>query len=268
MTQTEALKLALEALEMMESRFGSEIFRHEIQPSTFGCHHNSETCPLCNGLVTGWRAVRAANQAITAIKEALAQPEQLEGLQLIHKADIDLAKKRAIEAQPEHHELQAEGKHPAPCARFCEANAFQIEIRRLKAQLVQPKEPAVQQRHKQEPVAWRHSLTGCLFETEEEVPLADGDEWAEPLYTTPPQRHWVSLTDEEVAEIERNSLHRGQAIRAIEAKLREKNDVSERKPLTDKQIVQLSLEWPAETNDWASHIDFARAIEAAHGIKE
>ena len=43
-------------------------------------------------------------------------------------------------AQPERHELQAEGKHPAPCARFCEANAFQIEIRRLKAQLSQPEQ--------------------------------------------------------------------------------------------------------------------------------
>ena len=32
--------------------------------------------------------------------------------------------------------------------------------------------------------------------------------------------------------------------------------------LSDEQIVQLSLEWPAETNDWASHIDFARSIEA------
>lgn len=41
-------------------------------------------------------------------------------------------------AQPERHELQADGKHPAPCARFCEANAFQIEIRNLKAQLAQP----------------------------------------------------------------------------------------------------------------------------------
>lgn len=40
-----------------------------------------------------------------------------------------------------------------------------------------------------------------------------------------------------------------------------------REPLTDAQIVQMSLEWPAETNDWASHIDFARAIEQAHGIK-
>ena len=28
---------------------------------------------------------------------------------------------------------QAEGKHPAPCARFCEANAFEIELRMLRA---------------------------------------------------------------------------------------------------------------------------------------
>jgi hypothetical protein len=38
---------------------------------------------------------------------------------------------------------------------------------------------------KGEAVAWRHSKTLCLYETEAEVPLADGDEWAEPLYTTP-----------------------------------------------------------------------------------
>ncbi len=38
-----------------------------------------------------------------------------------------------------------------------------------------------------------------------------------------PQRTWVGLTDEEVADIERNSITRRQAIRAIEAKLNEKN---------------------------------------------
>jgi hypothetical protein len=37
----------------------------------------------------------------------------------------------------------------------------------------------------QEPVAYRHSKTGQLYDSEEEVPLADGDEWAEPLYATP-----------------------------------------------------------------------------------
>jgi hypothetical protein len=34
----------------------------------------------------------------------------------------------------ERHALQAEGKHPAPCARFCEATAFRIEIRGLEAE--------------------------------------------------------------------------------------------------------------------------------------
>ncbi len=29
------------------------------------------------------------------------------------------------------HELQSQGRHPAPCARFCEANAFKVEARQL-----------------------------------------------------------------------------------------------------------------------------------------
>jgi hypothetical protein len=36
-----------------------------------------------------------------------------------------------------------------------------------------------------EPVAWRHSHTHNLYDTEDEVPLVDGDEWAEPLYLCP-----------------------------------------------------------------------------------
>ena len=43
-------------------------------------------------------------------------------------------------------------------------------------------QPAEAQR---EPVAYRHSKTGQLYDSEEEVPLADGDEWAEPLYAAP-----------------------------------------------------------------------------------
>lgn len=37
----------------------------------------------------------------------------------------------AIEAidKPDRHPLQANGEHPAPCARFCEANAFRIAER-------------------------------------------------------------------------------------------------------------------------------------------
>jgi hypothetical protein len=41
----------------------------------------------------------------------------------------------------ERHELQAKGEHPAPCARHCEATAFRIVIKNLKAQLAQTQEP-------------------------------------------------------------------------------------------------------------------------------
>lgn len=39
---------------------------------------------------------------------------------------------------------------------------------------------------KDEPVGWQHSATGKLYENEADVPLADGDEWAEPLYAARP----------------------------------------------------------------------------------
>lgn len=43
------------------------------------------------------------------------------------------AEARVKELEAGRQALQAEGKHPAPCARDCEANAFQIEVRRLQA---------------------------------------------------------------------------------------------------------------------------------------
>ena len=43
------------------------------------------------------------------------------------------------------------------------------------------------------------------------------------LYTTPPQRTWVGLTDENRKEIERQSVYVDGAIRMTEAKLKERN---------------------------------------------
>lgn len=55
-----------------------------------------------------------------------------------HESRFPFQGKVTSEPQPtDRHALQAEGRHPAPCARFCEANAFQIEIRQLSAQLEQ-----------------------------------------------------------------------------------------------------------------------------------
>jgi hypothetical protein len=84
-----------------------------------------------------------------------------------------------------------------------------IEI--LRVRLAQP-EP--------EPVAWMHDQK-VGFNV--------------PLYTAPPQREWQGLTDEEAAEVERwvefkeegsGRIPTGKLIRAIEAKLKEKNSAT------------------------------------------
>lgn len=128
-TQTEVLKLALKALEKIR---------------------DADTAGATPKQITEVR--KLYEPTITAIKEALAQPEQepTEALRILNhiestlKNGLDASEGfrilRSMLAQPERHELQADGKHPAPCARFCEANAFQIEIRRLKAQLEQPEQ--------------------------------------------------------------------------------------------------------------------------------
>ena len=48
------------------------------------------------------------------------------------QAEID--ELRAQLATECRHIKQADGKHPAPCARFCESTAYDIELRQLKAE--------------------------------------------------------------------------------------------------------------------------------------
>jgi hypothetical protein len=56
----------------------------------------------------------------------------------------------------------------------------------------------------QEPVAWRRSdkhRTAPNYEYEDGITSFRYDPSAEPLYTTPPNRPWAGLTDEEIKEI-------------------------------------------------------------------
>jgi len=96
---------------------------------------------------------------------------------------------------------------------------------------------------KQEPVAWRswNDKDGFGFwDTKNEAESwCDLDFDSEPLYTTPPQREWVGLTEEDIQPaIRKAMIYYGydpkhstltsgagfcELIRAIEAKLREKN---------------------------------------------
>ena len=80
----------------------------------------------------------------------------------------------------------------------------------------------------QEPVAWRYrwSVEGGNWVWNYATYIErQKDDRCEPLYTTPPQRTWVGLTDEEVKDIVWNLPYEPsqEHIRAIEAKLKEKN---------------------------------------------
>jgi len=82
-----------------------------------------------------------------------------------------------------------------------------------------PKEP------EQEPVAWGiiASNTGRICQVELDADEVEGHnpKHIVPLYTTPPQRTWVGLTDEEIDIINYTSAH--MLSREVEAKLKEKN---------------------------------------------
>jgi hypothetical protein len=81
----------------------------------------------------------------------------------------------------------------------------------------------------QKPVAWRWGvpkLKHGTFEWRYSVNKTKPD--AIPLYTTPPQRTWVALTDEEIFNVISSTTagdtpYSYRIARAIEAKLKEKN---------------------------------------------
>ena len=58
-----------------------------------------------------------------------------EAADLIESQVRKIEELKDIIQRPDRKELQVEGKHPAPCAKFCEAAAFCIEIRNLNAEI-------------------------------------------------------------------------------------------------------------------------------------
>ena len=75
-----------------------------------------------------------------------------------------------------------------------------------------------------EPVAWMcadKSLINKGYARFSHVCMGD---WKIPVYTIPPQRTWVGLTDEDIALIDWESLAtKKDCVQAIEAKLKELN---------------------------------------------
>jgi hypothetical protein len=92
-------------------------------------------------------------------------------------------------------------------------------VEELKERLAQP--APVPEAHKQEPVGYFSVNDYGRWEENEGT-------YGEPLYTAPPKREWVGLTDEQIIGLWQDTKepdgHRIERFaRAIEAKLREKN---------------------------------------------
>ena len=121
----------------------------------------------------------------------------------------------------------------------------------------------------QEPVAWRHSETGQLYDSEEEVPLADGDEWAEPLYAAPATqqapaawRQWSSKLHDWDYQTNRGDLRPDTPADPLFVA------AAQLVPLTDEQRNDRIEAWSSQ--GWGDRLGevvrICIAIERAHGI--
>jgi hypothetical protein len=146
-----------------------------------------------------WQSDRA-KVAIANLKEALAESEPNYKKAL----EVWLDKTEWVQETVKPHEL---GMHRADVLK-----------QRIEEALAQPE---------QEPVAWRYrwSVEGGNWVWNYATYIErQKDDRCEPLYTTPPQRTWIGLTDAEIGEIYRVGWAANMELaRAIEAKLKEKN---------------------------------------------
>ena len=138
--------------------------------------------------------------AITALRHALEQPAQQDSDCGYESCDCRSYCKKKFET-----------KQPAqqkPGQKMTHQQAAQL-INEMAAQ--------------QEPVAWMHEWNGVV-QVNRTVPEAYGDQWTHtPLYTRPPAREWVGLTDEEQEIASWTDGSFGAGARWAEAKLRGKN---------------------------------------------
>ena len=188
MTKDEALKLALKALR------------------------------LCTNVGMIPMYLQANQTAITAIKEALAQPEEepvangkLKVTLQDTPTEIELAQyKKMLQAACADLGAINEALGLDPNDGGAESILFAIEELRGRSQ---------------EPMAWMvYTLDGTSVCVTDNPKSFTPEHRALPLYTTPPQRTWVGLTDVDAVELWQLARHDiVEFARAIEAKLKEKN---------------------------------------------
>ena len=179
----EALKLALEALEGIQ-RYGLDTLSGRVD----GPDDREWQRAGVNEMT------KRARLGITAIKEALAQPEQ----------------------------------EPVAVKHMMENAQGDLERIKLVQTGVGISKP------EQEPVAWMSDVGSVASAHEKKMGYVLESAFTNPLYTTPPQRTWVGLTDVEWMNIvnkdqawfgQRPDEVAHEVAKLVEAKLKEKNNV-------------------------------------------
>ena len=125
--------------------------------------------------------------------------------------ELGLDYEPAQQQEPSHSDIQLAEQIMSDCG--CSTNNQRL-LERITERLAKHR-PAQQQ----EPVAWLS--TDCIGERYLCFTKPKDNDPVQPLYTTPPKRQWVGLTDEERRQILLDDPI--DWIAAIEAKLKEKN---------------------------------------------
>lgn len=168
---------------------------------------------LCRSVPVVWTRKDETDRhdkALEIVRQALAQPEPAIG-------DIRALKHRI-------HELEGE---LIGCKRLLDAQPeFVMESANFATNFVESKHLA---KPEQQPVAWMYKCGGDT-QINTLPPECYGGNWTRtPLYTAPPTKQWVGLTDEEFKFIASKYLLNREAglgyfQEEIEAKLKEKNN--------------------------------------------
>jgi hypothetical protein len=169
-----------------------------------------EALELCNGAETVDGVVIYTDQEIAAIKEAIAELESQEPVGKLQEPTVERAWFTIDELNAWADKKLSENPHWVMPKDEPERN-----------------EPPLQ-RTEQEPF---EDLAAELFAVAQISPADDGfsdtidriEMWLREHFSTPPQRTWVGLKDEDISEIVRGTHNTGSFVRAIEAKLKEKN---------------------------------------------
>ncbi|CAB4175882.1 hypothetical protein UFOVP996_64 [uncultured Caudovirales phage] len=196
----QALELALEALQ-----FALHI----------GFPESSES-----QIKKGEKAYQQHRAAITAIKEALAQPEQPK----VRTGDCLLVGVCASEG----HKIQVKQEPWRESASDYERGV--IDGRQMQAQSSVDKAVNRMAQPEQEPVAYlsnKRQRLNIELKPQTFVEIPTVTDWEMPLYMKPPQRTWVGLTEQEQGAIMEDLNTHGTNLypfaQAIEAKLKDKN---------------------------------------------